>query len=173
MLSVPRSPQGNEKFREYILSNPSTTRYILLIVLEGNFDDKKLSLVRANSFSVKDRAIWNTYCFVEPFLPVARSMALEKFIKTPVGFRRKFRQNFGTRSWTKSSKVAALRILFQRRRFTRREIHYASEFPTDEATSFVTFSLIVFRIFHFVSSFRFICDRRRDFDEYHIEVSEI
>lgn len=94
MLSVPRSPQGNEKFREYILPNPSTARYILLIVLGGNFDDKKLSPVRANSFPVKDRAIWNTYCFVEPFLSVAKSTALEKFIKTPVGFRRKFRQKF-------------------------------------------------------------------------------
>lgn len=103
-----------------------------------------------------------------------REVRLSKsLLKLRQDFAGSFVRSFETRSWTKSSKVAALRILFQRRRFTRREIHYASEFPTDEATSFVTFFLIVFRIFHFVSSFRFICDRRRNFDVYHIEESTI
>lgn len=48
--------------------------------------------------------------------------------------------------------MAALRILFQRapRRFTRREIHYASKFPTDPLPPHVArnfFALIAFQIF--------------------------
>lgn len=55
--------------------------------------------------------------------------------------------------------MAALRILFQRGAradLPRREIHYASKFPTDpspRATSLATFSLIAFQIFRSTSSF--------------------
>lgn len=93
----------------------------------------------------------NTYCFTGPFPSTRRnatvkSTALEKFIKTLVGFRRKFQRNFETRSWMESSKVGALRILFHRRRFIRQEIHYVSKFPTDRAVSFAIFPLIAFRL---------------------------
>lgn len=80
-------------------------------------------------------------------------LSLEKFIKTTGRiFDGKFRRKFETRSWMESWKVAALRILFQRapRRFTRREIHYASKFPTDPLPPHVArnfFALIAFQIF--------------------------